>query len=522
MKLDIYDTTARDGAQSPGVAFTDDDRLKILAALDALGVDLIETGYFTPVAEEQFIARALKVCRPERLSAFIGTRRPNLRPEDDLPIAALAANEIKNVTVFGKCSAFQVSAVLRTTLQENLAMIADTVGYFKKAGKRVIFDAEHFFDGRHEDPDYAFAALKTAVAAGADAAVLCDTNGGMLPDAVAETVAAVKAELPETKIGIHCHNDIGMAVAGEAAAVRAGAAAVSGTFCGIGERCGNADLCTLIPLLQLKLGYNCIAGEKLTSLTRTARYISEVANLAFDESEPFVGGYAFTHKAGTHIDAVIKNPRSFEHISPEAVGNRRSIVVSELCGRAAIVAKSGMALSKDDPRIIAAAAAIRGRESEGYNYEDAAASLTLVIREAMGTRRRFFELVKFSVNISEGTQIIESGEASCEALIKVRVGDSYELTAAEGNGPVNALDGALRKALSRFYPRVETMRLTDYKVRVLNSTVATASTVRVQIETTDGESVWRTVGVSADIIEASRQALCDSYEYLLSEKERDA
>ena len=520
MKNRIFDTTVRDGAQNPGISLTDDDRLRIIDALAGLGIDCIETGFFLPGSEEAFTSRALELPCRELLSAFAQTRRPNSRASEDPALSALVKSDIGRVTIFGKCSVWHASTVLRTTPEENLGMIADSTDFLVSHGKRVVFDAEHFFDGYGDNPDYALKAVAAAVDNGAEAAVLCDTNGGMLPDVIGMTVAAVKSAFPTLAVGILFHYDIGMADAASVSAVLSGAEIVSGTVSGIGERCGNANLNTLIPLLQLKLGFGCIPPENMAKLTRAARKINELANREFDEREPFVGSFAFTHKAGTHIDAVTKAPRAFEHVSPESVGNRRSLVVSGLCGRAAILSKLPKGydrLEKDDPEIIGALEAVKELEAAGYSYEDAEASLALLIDEKLGRRRRFFEIVRFQATITEGTSAKESGEPSCAVLIKVKVGESYELAAAEGNGPVNALDLALRKALLRFYPELGRMTLTDYKVRVLSGASATASLVRVLIQTSDGEAVWRTVGVSADIVEASRIALCDAIEYRLGE-----
>jgi len=348
--------------------------------------------------------------------------------------------------------------------------------------------------------------------------VLCDTNGGMLPDVVGLVTDAVTKKYD--RIGIHCHNDMGMAAACTVSAVLAGACHIQGTVSGVGERCGNANLNTLIPVLQCKLGFDCI-GERLPLLTPTARLIADAANLSFDESEPFVGGYAFTHKAGTHIDGVKKQPRTFEHIDPASVGNARNIVVSGLSGRAAVIEKMRAcfpdeAFSKEDPRVLKAAALIREKEGAGFDYEDATASLALLLREAAGRRQSFFDLLSLKVIVDEGEAVREPGSEpfSASAVIKIAVGDREYLTAGEGNGPVNAIDEALRRALTRFYPELSAMRLTDYRVRVLDSR-ATASAVRVAIESTDGKSVWRTVGVSSDVINASWQALRDSVEYML-------
>lgn len=523
MKVEIYDTTLRDGAQAAGVAFHTGDKIKIIHALDALGVDYIEAGNFASEPDMALFQTTPTLgLTHAKLTAFGSTRRAYTAVADDESLVAVAASPVPVVAVFGKASAFQVRHILRAPLEENLAMIADTVAYLKSAGKEVIFDAEHFFDGYGDAPAYAMETLACAVGAGADAVILCDTNGGMLPDSIGVAVSAVKSRFPDVRVGIHCHNDMGMAVAASVTAVLSGACQVQCTVSGIGERCGNANLNTILPVLQLKLGFDCIAPERLANLTAIAREINEYANCAFDDSEPFVGGYAFTHKAGMHIDAVGKEPRSFEHITPESVGNERNILISELSGRAALRMKMCAlipSLTKDSPEVVKATEYIRRLEGEGYQYENAEASLMLRIREALGIRRRYYELKTFQVLISEPKSTASS--ALCNVLIKIAVDGKEEITAAEGRGPVNALDNALRRALIHFYPQLKNVRLTDYKVRVLESGEATASRVRVFIESTDGNHVWRTIGVSEDVIDASWQALGDAMEYRLSMDETE-
>ncbi|MBR7185155.1 MAG: citramalate synthase [Clostridia bacterium] len=527
MKLELYDTTLRDGTQGAGISFTEADRLRVIHALDDLGITYIEAGNFSVGSNDwEIFRRAGEISaglKHARLVAFGSTRRVGERAFDDAALRAIAKSDVPVVAVFGKSWIYQIEEVLHTTCEENLAMIADTVSFLKTAGKEVIFDAEHFFDGYSDNPAYALRVLSAAAEAGADALVLCDTNGGMLPDIIGMTVEAVRAHLPEAKLGIHCHNDMGMAVACSLSAVLAGAVQVQGTISGIGERCGNTNLCTLIPLLQLKMGFSCVSDEQLTALTHTARFVNEVANLDFDEREPFVGGYAFTHKAGMHIDAVRKHPRTFEHIDPDRVGNSRNMLISALSGRAALREKMAAilpGLTKDSPQVAAVLARVKAAEGRGYQYEDAEASLMLLIYEALGLRRTFFAVETFKVMVGEPYSRGRGAEAegsSCTAMIKIAVDGAEEITAAEGCGPVNALDLALRRALLRFFPQINRVRLTDYKVRVSGSDSATASVVKVFIESTDGIRVWRTVGVSADIIDASWQALLDSVEfYLLS------
>ena len=521
MKLEIYDSTLREGEQSATVSFSRGDKLKIIKALDNLGVSYVEAGMVTSKEDTEFFkeisALDLKCTRPV---AFGATCRPCESAKDSPSVNLLAETKCDTVCIFGKSWDYQVSTVLGTTKKENLRMIADTVSFLKSAGKTVFFDAEHFFDGYSDDAIYAMEVLSTAREAGADRLILCDTNGGMLPDVIGLATAAVCERFGKC-IGIHCHNDLGMAEACTVSAVLSGCVQVQGTVSGIGERCGNANMNTLIPILQLKLGFDCI-GEKLSSLTSTARYINETANRVFDEREPFVGGYAFTHKAGMHIDGVMKSPRTFEHISPEAVGNLCNIIISSLSGRSAMADKmAGMMphLDRNSPEVTKALIAVREKEALGYTYEDAEGSLALVIKDSLGLRKNYFDLLHFKVMTDEDAKALDALDAMrSSAMIKVSVNGKEKLSAAEGNGPVNAMDKALRQVLSSFYPVIDKMKLCDYKVRV-SSGGATASTVRVVIESTDGLSVWRTVGVSPDIINASWQALRDSVEYMLDNYE---
>ena len=519
MKIEIYDTTLRDGAQGAGVSFSPEDKLNVIRALDSLGISYIEAGMVADDAGRDFF-RALGDVRTEnaKLCVFAPTAHPGVGAADSELLRDSAGAPVPCAAVFGKSSLFQVREVLRTTPEENLRMIRDSVSYLKAAGKEVVFDAEHFFDGYSDSPDYALRVLDAAREAGASVLVLCDTNGGMLPDVVGMTTERVCRDFGP--VGIHTHNDLGMAVSCSVSSVLAGACHVQGTVSGIGERCGNANLNTLIPLLQLKLGFDCV-GEKIRLLTGTAKYVNETANLTFNESEPFVGAYAFTHKAGAHIDGVRKDPKTFEHIDPTAVGNLRNTVISDLSGRAAVIdriralAQDGEELGKDDPRVAEAVRVLREKERGGYVYEQAEGSLSLVVDGIIGKRASHFELLEFKV-IAEDVKGAEKDEQmKSSAMIKISVGGAEEITAAEGNGPVNAMDRALRRALARFYPEVGGMKLNDYRVRVIDSG-ATASSVRVLIESTDGVTVWRTVGVSTDIINASWQALRDSVEYLLS------
>ncbi|MGN1345299.1 MAG: citramalate synthase [Eubacteriales bacterium] len=523
MKIEIFDTTLRDGEQSAGVEFSADDKIRVIHALDALGVSYIETGMMTddPARQAFFHSLAGQNLRNARLAVFGQTCRTGEAAAENSALRAIAACPVPTAVIYGKASLYQVTNVLKTTPEENLRMITDSIAFLKQSGeKEVLFDAEHFFDGYSDNAAYAMQVVDTAFAAGASRVILCDTNGGMLPDVIGMICAAVTKS--HRSIGIHCHNDLGMAAACSVSAVLSGVTQVQGTISGIGERCGNANLNTILPVLQLKLGFDCI-GDNIRALSRTARTINEAANMTFDEKEPFVGGYAFTHKAGTHIDGVAKAPRAFEHIPPEAVGNQRNIVVSGLSGRAAVIDKMRAYLPdqnfrKDDEAVVRTAARIREREAAGYAYEDAGASLALLMDEALGRRKRYFRLISLKVIVDSRADDADE-PMGASAVIKIEVGGREELTAGEGNGPVNAIDEALRRALTRFYPEIANMRLTDYRVRVLDSK-ATASSVRVSIESTDGVSVWRTVGVSHDVINASWQAMCDAVEYMLGGREK--
>lgn len=516
----MYDSTLRDGAQAQGISFTVEDKLKIVERLDKFGVSYIEAG--NPGSNPKdldFFERVKKMnFKSSKLIAFGSTRRANIKVEDDANVQSLLRADTPAVAIFGKSWDFHVTNVIKTTLEENFKMIYDTILFFKTKNKEVVFDAEHFFDGYKANPEYSMKALKSAVEAGADSICLCDTNGGTFPMDIYEITLKVVKEFGAA-VGIHCHNDNGMAVANSIMAVQAGASQVQGTFNGFGERCGNANLCTIIPNLQLKMGYKCIPDENIMNLTPTARFISEVANKIHDESDPYVGNSAFAHKGGMHIDAVHKDPSSFEHIDPEIVGNARKILMSEVSGRSTILSKINEVeptITKDSPETKLIIERLKELEHEGYQFEGAESSFELIIRKVLGKYKPFFELKEFKVIVNEPT--INSVNSS--AMIKVQVGKQEEITAAEGDGPVNALDNAVRKALERFYPQIKEMKLTDYKVRVLDSASATAAKVRVLVESTDGREVWTTIGVSTDIIDASWKALVDSIEYKLSRDQK--
>ncbi len=513
-KLVIYDSTLRDGAQALGISFTVEDKLKIVKKLDKLGIDYIEAGNPGSNPKDlEFFERALKLeLNTARIIAFGATRRANIKAHEDANLQSLLKAGTEAIAVFGKSWDFQVTDILKTTLEENLNMIYDTIKFLKDRGKIVVYDAEHFFDGYRANPEYAMETLKVANNAGVDTICLCDTKGASLPSYIAKITGLVKEQV-NCAIGIHCHNDNGMAVAGSISAVEAGAVQIQGTINGFGERCGNANLCTIIPNLQLMMNYSCIPESSMERLTSTARYVSEVANIIHDERAPFVGNCAFAHKAGMHADAVNKNTSAYEMINPEAVGNQRNILMSEVAGRSAVMSMINMVdntITKDSPQTRQIIDRLKELEYEGYQYEGAESSFELVIRKMLGKYKSFFELKEFKVIVNEPTVSVNSS-----AMIKILVDGQTEITAAEGDGPVNALDKALRKALERFYPQIAEMKLTDYKVRVLDSNFATASKVRVLIETTDGQDVWTTVGVSTDIIEASWRALVDSVEHKL-------
>ena len=511
-RLTLFDSTLRDGAQGQGISFSVSDKLNILRLLDGLGIPYVEAGNpFSNPKDREFFKEAAEIpLKQTKLTAFGSTRRPGTAPEEDPGLAALLEAGTRTAAIFGKASAFHVEQVLRTTREENLAMIRDSVRYLASHGREVVFDAEHFFDGWKEDPAYAQAVLDTAQEAGASWLVLCDTNGGTLPDEIFHIVTGVKGKT-SVPLGIHCHNDCGCAVGNTLLAVRAGAEQVQGTLLGFGERCGNANLSAILPTLQLKLGYDCVPPESLADLTHTVRAVAEISNVIPDPGMPYVGSGAFAHKGGMHIDGVMKVPASFEHIDPARVGNRRSVLISEVAGRAAVANILGDAAKDADTASIVAM--IKDREYLGYQYEYAAASLQLMILRQQGSFRPFFDVI-YSRTIGE--QDVESARPNgSSAVVKIRVGDTCEIGGGEGEGPVHALDCALRKAVGRFYPSLERMRLTDYKVRVIEPQDATAAKVRVLVETTDGREVWTTVGVSRDIINASLQACVDAIEYKL-------
>ena len=512
----IYDTTLRDGCQAAGISLSLQDKVKIARRLDELGFDYIEGGWpgSNPKDAQFFEAIRATPLRHARVSAFGSTRHAGVTADQDANLRLLINGQTPAMALVGKSWDFHVHQVLRVSLEENLAMIADSVRYLKAHGREVIYDAEHFFDGYHASPDYALATLRAAAAAGADWLVLCDTNGGALPHTVGEVVAAVRAEFGPM-IGIHTHNDGELGVANALAAVRAGAAHVQGTINGYGERTGNANLCSIVPNLVLKMGATCAVGEHLHRLTEFSHYVDEVANVVPNRRLPFVGASAFSHKGGIHVHAVALHPSTYEHIDPALVGNERHVLISELSGRSNVLEKAqqlGLPLEKDSPAVRSVVQTIKDLENHGFQFEDAEASFELLIRRAQDGYYPPFELLDFVV-LSEKRG---AADILAEATVKLRVAGEVLHTAAEGNGPVNALDQAMRKALLPVYPRLAEVTLTDYKVRVLETDTGTAAAVRVWIQTTgpDGQS-WQTVGSSTNVIQASWFALADSLEYAL-------
>ena len=508
--LKLFDTTLRDGTQREGVSLTTEDKIRIARELDALGLHYIEAGF--PASNpkdmdffEDFDASELVNAK---LVAFTRARRPGGRAEDDPAVTLLPSLSAPVACIVAKSWKMHVEKVLRTTPEENLESIRDTVGYLADAGKEVIFDAEHYFDGFEDDPDHALAVLRVAAEAGATTLVLCDTNGGTLPTELKAIVNRTVQEFPEVEVGIHTHNDAGCGVANALVAVEAGATHVQGTINGVGERCGNCDLVTTIANLQLKMDLNAMDDERLKKLTEVSNYVSELMNLTPDSHRPFVGQSAFSHKGGLHVDGISKDPTTYEHVAPEAVGNRRRTPVGELSGKNSIRAKAEeLGLEAGD--VAAVLSAIKQREYEGYHYEAADASLALLIGRATSEDKPLFELETFRII----TDKHPDGGAKTEATIKMYVKGQRVISTAEGNGPVNALDNALRQAIEPHYPELKAIHLSNYKVRILDEHRATAATTRVLIDSTDGKRMWGAVGVGENIIEASWQALVDGLEY---------
>ena len=520
--VQLYDTTLRDGVQGEGISFSVVDRLSIVRKLDEMGIHFIEGGWpGSNPGDEEFFRQAKELSLANSvLVAFGSTRKSGSRAETDANLLALVDAGVKVVTIVGKSSEQQVVQVLETSLEENLSMIADSVSFLKAKGLTVFFDAEHFFDGFKVNPEYSRHCLTAAAEAGADCLVLCDTNGGTLPEEVLTAVAAAR-KATSVPLGIHAHNDSELAVANTLVAVKAGVTQVQGTINGYGERCGNANLCSIIPALKLKMGIDCVTREQLVRLTEASRYLSELANLAPNPYQPYVGVSAFTHKAGFHVAGMAKWEDSYQHINPGRVGNRPKTVVSELSGKRNITYKAkelGIDLPPEGKEIQKLLDKVKQMEGRGFQYESAEASFELLIHRAEPDYQPPFELVDFIILVeTRRRQPTRKSleETLAEAMIKVRVGGEVMHTASEGQGPVNALDQALRKALLQFYPSLAQVELVDYKVRILEGSVGTGSQIRVLIESSDGVETWRTVGSSENIIEASWQALADSLEYWL-------
>lgn len=514
-KIYIYDTTLRDGSQGEGISFSVEDKLKIACALDNAGIDYIEGGWpgSNPKDAEFFQRIKSMQLNHSKIAAFGSTRRGGIKAEDDTNLRALIDSETSVITIFGKTWDLHVTEALRVSLEENLNMIRDSISFLNSYGKEVFYDAEHFFDGYKSNPEYAIETIKAASEAGAKCIILCDTNGGVLPSEMKTTLDVVKNSV-DTPIGIHAHNDSELATANSIIAVQEGAVQVQGTINGYGERCGNANLCSIIPILQLKMGINCVPKETMPNLMSLSAYVDEIANIIPNDRQPFVGRSAFTHKAGVHVDAIMKNSKTYEHIEPEAVGNVRRVLISELAGASSIVLKAqryGVDLTKKSPETREVLKQIADLEKDGFSFEGAEASFELMLRKSLGSFVKLFDFKSFRVIVEQrGTD----PEPTTEATMRVICNNEEILTVAEGDGPVHALDNALRKALKKFYPEeLKRIKLTDFKVRVLNAKDGTAAGVRAIVESTDGESQWNTVGVSTNIIEASWLALVESLEY---------
>ncbi|MRR17589.1 MAG: citramalate synthase [Deltaproteobacteria bacterium] len=516
----IYDTTLRDGTQGEQVTFSAEEKLRIAKRLDDIHFHYIEGGWpgSNPKDMRFFeMAKAVKF-KNAKLTAFSSTRKPYIRPETCPNLKALIKAETPAVAVFGKSWDLHVTDILKIDLEENLSMIRDSIAYLKSKGKEVLFDAEHFFDGYKNNPRYATRVVKTALDAGADKIVFCDTNGGTMPHEISDVLGKISSTIPLAASGIHVHNDCGLAVANSITAVTSGVKMVQGTINGYGERCGNADLISLIGNLQIKLKMNCLPGESIRQLTNLSLYVSDVANIPPLMSRPFVGRSAFAHKGGVHVSAVTKNSAAYEHMQPELVGNSRRVLVSDMAGKSNIAFKAkALGIDLDKKNALGKVVhQVKLMEDKGYQFDAADGSLSVLMKKAIGEFVEPFTLECFSVV----TQRTLDNPCLSQATIKISVGGEEELTAAEGNGPVNALDHALRKALTKFYPQIREMHLVDFKVRTLEGSEGTAAGVRVLLDSTDGSELWSTTGVSENIIEASWQALIDSIEYKLSKDKK--
>ncbi len=516
-KIITYDTTLRDGSQSEGISFSLQDKIGIALKLDDLGIDYIEGGYPLSNPKDKSFFKEIKnlPLKNARITAFGSTKRANKKVSEDPGVKALLLSETPVVTIVAKSWDFHVTDVLRVSLDDNLKMVSDTVKYLKSKGREVILDAEHFFDGCKNNSRYALKVLKVAQDSGADTIVLCDTNGGCLPHEIEKITENVVGRI-KLPLGIHTHNDSALAVANTLAAVNVGVRHVQGTINGFGERCGNADLCSVIPNLVLKGKFRCLGDSGLKKLTEISRYVYEVVNFMSVPNQPFVGSSAFAHKGGLHVNAIQKNRSTYEHIEPEAVGNERKILISELSGSSNILAKVEKYNIKHNPKLMRKILKkVQDLENQGYHFESAEGSFDLLVKKVLGIHKGFFDLADFRVIVERG----KDGRSITRATVKINVNGVEELTVSDGDGPVNALDGALRKALEKFYPSLKDMHLVDYKVRVVNPKEATAAKVKVIIESHDHKDIWGTIGVSENIIEASWQALVDSIEYKLLKDE---
>jgi 2-isopropylmalate synthase len=519
-KIEIYDTTLRDGAQSEEISFSVEDKLRITQKLDELGIHYIEGGYpgSNPRDAEYFKKASKLHLENSKLVAFGSTHKPKKKAAQDETMKALVEAGTPIITIFGKTWDFHVKEALRVSLPENLDIIYDSVAFLKKHSDKVFFDAEHFFDGYINNPKYAVKCLKAAQEAGADCLVLCDTNGGTITSSVKDVVKKMVRDFA-CPVGVHIHNDAECAVANSIVSVEAGAHQVQGTINGLGERCGNANLISIIPNVQLKLGLDCIGSEQLRKLREVSRFVNEIANLRHFKRQPYTGDSAFAHKGGMHVSAIQKRPETYEHIRPELVGNSQRVLISDLAGRSNILRKAeefGIKLASDSVLIQDIVTRLKDLENQGFQFEGAEASFELLMKKSLGLHKKFFDLMGFRLIVEKRR---EGEEPISEATIMVKVGGHVEHTAATGHGPVNALDHALRKALDKFYPELKEVKLHDYKVRVLTAGKGTSARVRVLVESGDKENKWGTVGVSENIIEASYQALVDSIEYKLLKEE---
>ncbi len=518
-QIELYDTTLRDGTQGEDLALSVPDKLRIAKRLDAFGIDFIEGGWpGSNPKDEAFFKEAKKLrLKHSQLAAFGSTCKPTSKAEKDPNLAALIAAQTPVITIFGKTWDFHVRDALKISLPKNLELIRESVRYLKRHAGLVFFDAEHFFDGFKANREYALRSIQAALEAGADRLVLCETNGGTLPHEVAEIVTAVQQSLPKSKLGIHCHNDAEVGVANSLTALRAGAVQVHGTINGYGERCGNANLCSIIPALSLKMGLRSHADKHLGELSELSHFASEVANLPHPRNQPYVGESAFAHKGGIHVSAILKHSATYEHIDPKKVGNRQRVLISDLSGESNLLYKAkalGIPVRKGHPGLKKFLQEIKALENVGYAFEGAEASFEIRLREAVSKWPNFFEVAYFRAtdHIDEHSQ---ANSPTSEATVKIRVSGREQVVSGEGVGPVNALDKAMRKALEDFYPSLKSVSLKDYKVRVLSDGRGTAAMVRVLIEFSDAKDTWRTVGVSPNIIEASEEALADGLAYKL-------